>query len=850
MANEDIEKKNMSAGDYVHGATDTGPTLDEKPVLTVEHLSEEDKQAEYEYLRDMDDIPEIPDDVAEQFRDVFEAYKKYLIKETGNNEEYEVACDLVQRAFFFAYKAHRNQKRRTGEMYIIHPIATAEILVELKFDPETIAAAFLHDTIEDTVVDLALVVELFGQNVGLLVNGLTKINQLVFASKEDEQALNARKMLAAIAKDARVIFVKLADRLHNMRTMKHQTPEKQKEKARETLDIYVPFCERFGIYRIKWELEDLCLMYLDRDAYYELVGLVSAKRAEREEYLADVVSELSEKISTFGIKDATIEGRPKHFYSIYKKMKEKHKTIDEIYDLFACRIIVDTITDCYSVLGIVHETYQHVPGRFKDYIAMPKDNKYQSIHTTVIGKDGISFEVQIRTKAMNATAESGVAAHWHYKEAGGSKTFVKDDFDMQLDWIKIMLENQGDSKEFMDSMRFDIAPKEVFVYSPKGDVIHLPVGSCPIDYAYNIHSGVGNHMHGAKVNGRIVPLSYQLKDGDHVEILTSDKIHGPSRDWAKMVRTQSARSKINAWFKKESRGENITTGKEILDREIQRNGFTPTQILLYRSIEELLRKYSLSSLEDLYASLGYGALSVAKVFGKLRDEYIKTLPEDKRMELGYRVNAVGQVIYRPNPEELPVDIGKGMQIKYPKNASAQNKPQVSAPSAAKSAKSNSKESSKSGVIVEGLSNLSTHLAKCCHPTPPEEIIGYVTQNGGVGVHRTSCKNIINIHKNKDRSQKDIERANRLVKVFWTDNLTNSTYEVGLKIYASDRKYLLADILNAFSDEHVFVSKVESASQKDFTASINIVVEVKNQEQYDLLVGRVKGIRDVISVERR
>ena len=550
-------------------------------------IDNNDNSEELRYLADMNDIPEIPAYIDERFDEINNLFTNYLKNSNASEEEIAKEQKLLRDAYIFAYKAHRNQKRKTGEMYIIHPLAVARILAELEVDAETLAGALLHDTIEDTAADYELLESIFGHSIANMVNGVTKINsslELVnYDSKEEIQATNVRKMVMAMTDDIRVIFIKLADRLHNMRTMKHMAPEKQVEKARETLDIYVPFAGRFGIYKIKWELEDLCLRYIDPDAYYELVGLVNGKRSEREAFMEKVVSELNNKLKEYNIKNYEIEGRPKHFYSIYKKMKDKGKTIDEIYDMFACRIIVEEVTDCYTVLGIVHEMYNHIPGRFKDYIAMPKENKYQSIHTTVIGPSGIPFEVQIRTYGMHKIAEYGIAAHWHYKESGDSHEFQADRYDEKISEVRQILDSQSeltDPTAFMEYLKTNIAPEEVFVYTPKGEVIRLPIGSCPIDFAYHIHSGVGNHMHGAKVNGRIVPLSYELKNADQVEILTSAKIKGPSRDWINIARTTTAKNKINAYFKKEARAENIIVGKEKLEREIERNGFKPEDLIV------------------------------------------------------------------------------------------------------------------------------------------------------------------------------------------------------------------------------------------------------------------------------
>jgi len=803
----------------------------------------------YEYLLDVNDVPDIPDNIEEKFREVINAFETYASHAHLPSEQLVEEKELIEKAYHFAYKAHIDQKRKTGEMYIIHPIATAEILAELEVDAESLAAALLHDVIEDTEVDTEMLEQVFGSTITLLVEGVTKLNQIAYVTKEEVQASNVRKMLVAMTKDIRVILIKLADRLHNMRTMQYQTPEKQIEKARETLDIYVPFAERFGVFKIKWELEDLCLRYLDNDGYYELVGLISAKRSEREAFMAQVVSEISEKLEAYGITHYDVDGRPKHFYSIYKKMHEKGKDLNQIYDMFACRIIVDSLTDCYAALGIVHEMYVPLPGRFKDYIGNPKENGYQSIHTTVKrpgGKsfDETTFEVQIRTYSMHRDAEYGIAAHWHYKEAGNSKSFKEDIYDQRITWVRQFLEAQKDSDDphdFLDLLKTNIAPGEVFVFTPKGKVIRLPEGSCPIDFAYNIHSGIGNHMHGAKVNGRIVPLSYELKTGDVVEILSSEKIKGPSRDWAKMVKTASARSKINAWFKKETRAENIEDGKERLEREIERNGFKSSDLLNPERLRLILPKYTFNNADDMYAAIGYGALTAGKVFGRLRDEYIKSLSEEERLELGYRTTSDGQVVYY-SPSELPDDIGKGDQIRPPKSAPSQPQTPVAKPGRNSGKAENS-------IIIEGLDNVAVHLARCCHPAPGDEIIGYVTQNGGVGIHRKNCSNIQNIIKYADRSQKDTERRERLVDASWDSSRKEGIFEVQIGVTATDRNYLLIDILSGLKEEHVNVEKVNTHVSADFIAEINITITIRSLEQYDRVVGRIKSVKDVIDVVR-
>ena len=773
-------------------------------------------------------LPEnIDPEIMESFDEIIRRYKSYSDKDDS---------EKLRRAFAFAIKAHGLQLRRTGEPYIIHPLATTEILTELEMDTDTLAASLLHDTVEDTAVSLSLISELFGEDVSLLVDGVTKLGRIPYSSKEEIQAENMRKMFLAMAKDIRVVLIKLADRLHNMRTMKHLPPEKQMEKARETKDIYAPLAHRLGIYKIKWELEDLCLRYLDKDAYYELVGSISQKRSEREEFLSEVISNLQKRISEMGI-DAEIEGRPKHFYSIYNNMKTQGKNLDQIFDLFACRIVVSTVSDCYAVLGLVHDLYYPMPGRFKDYIAMPKPNMYQSLHTTVIGKKGLPFEVQIRTFAMHRTAEYGIAAHWKYKEGIPADSRIStDSIDNKLSWLRQLLDWQGESKdagEFLDTLKNGLIAEEVFVFTPKGDVISLPAHSVPIDFAYNIHSGVGNRMYGAKVNGRIVPLTYELQNGDIVEILASEKVHGPSRDWLKIVKSTSARSKINQWFKKEMREENVAHGREVMERDIKKSGFTLAQLMKNDFVENVLRKHSFTTLDDMYAAIGYGGIASSKVIGKLKDEYIKSLPDDERFALGYRVTGGGQVVYSPLPTGITED-----------NAIISTKALPKSKTVRKNRKIN-----ESGVVVQGIENCLVHLSRCCSPVPGDPIIGFVTRGNGVGVHRTDCSNIRNILKNSGDTAKDAEKASRLIDVYWDQRGEQDSYQVEISILAHDRRHLLADISNAISEEKVSIITATLQAMKDVTANFNMTIEVKNQSQYDRVVGRLKAIRDVIEVRR-
>lgn len=862
---------------------------------TFNAVTEEEVQAEAEraYLQDDSIRPEIPEELWERFHEIITIYDEYATAANLDDSDIREDNEQMEKAFVFAYKAHRNQRRKTGEPYIIHPVAVALILADLKVDSNTIVAALLHDTIEDTIADDKMITEKFGAVVASLVDGVTKLNleldNVVYNSKADIQASNVRKMFIALTDDIRVIFIKLADRLHNMRTLKSMSPEKQIEKAQETLDIYVPFAGRFGIYKIKWELEDLCLRYLHPDDYYELVKLVNGNRAQREDFMEDVVSEIRAKLEENGIDHYDIEGRPKHFYSIYKKMHEKGKTIDEIYDLFACRIIVDEVIECYQVLGIIHEMYQHVPGRFKDYIAMPKENKYQSIHTTVVSHSGTPFEVQIRTFAMHQIAEFGIAAHWHYKEAGNSLEFKADRYDTKINEMRQIIDSQNeltDSGEFLESFKMNIAPDEIFVYTPKHEVIKLPQGSCPIDFAYAIHSGIGNHMHGAKVNGRIVPLSYELKNSDIVEIQSSSKlVKGPSRDWVSIARTANAKSKINAWFKREARADNITTGRELLTNEITRNGFDPSKLLMHKSIEIILKRNNFQSLDDMFAALGYGSISVSKVFSRLRDDYIRNISEEERRALGYRVTADGNVAY--SPQELPIELGKADQTRNSKNSKSKSSQsegskqvmtfdvakinamsidphQTVAPgarssdpiAAAASAKPSRgakadderRKHSNDAVVVNGLESVPTHIAKCCHPVFGDEIIGYVTQEKGVGIHKISCKNISNIIKNRENSPKDDERYQRLVAVRWLSKAKFSSYDVQLVVIALDRDNLVMDILDKLSAEKIKITNI-SAVVDGPEARIYITVNISGREQLDRTCDRILHVKDVVDVIR-
>lgn len=750
----------------------------------------------------------------------------------------------LAEAYRYARTAHATQTRANGDPYIGHPLSVASILTELEVDCDTLVAALLHDIVEDTSQDLHEIETRFGATVAHLVDGVTKLGRIPYSSKEELQVENLRKMFLAMAQDIRVVLIKLADRLHNMRTIRHMPPDKRLEKARETLDIYAPLAHRLGIYRIKWELEDLCLLYIDPEAYYELVGAIAQKRSEREMFLEQVIRDLSARVEAMGI-HADIEGRPKHFYSIYRKMQDQERSLDQIYDLFATRVVVDTVADCYAVLGLVHDMYRPMPGRFKDYIAMPKPNMYQSLHTTVIGPKGMPFEVQIRTLDMHRTAEYGIAAHWRYKEGdahgrpgGKDRKPAADGLDGKLAWLRQLLEWQKDMRdagEFMESLRTGLLADEVFVFTPKGDVIALPAGSVPIDFAYTIHSGIGNRMYGAKVNGRIVPLTYELKNGDIVEVLTSEKVHGPSRDWLKIVRSSSARGKINQWFKKELRDENILRGRESLEREIKRIGFAPHLLLKPDGLESVFRRYTLGSLDDLYSAVGYGGISVGKIVPRLRDEYLKGLPEEERTRLGYRLNPHGQVVPLPAPGAVLVADGAKTSVGAAIEAQARQKRKPSR--------------NDSGIVVKGIDNCLVKLSRCCSPVPGDAIIGFITRGKGVAVHRTDCSNIRQIMEMSAAGGADTEKASRLIEVSWAGDESSAAYQVELNLLAHDRRRLLADISSAIAEEKVCILAASLKALKDVTASIQVTVEVTSQEQFDRMLGRLKAIRDILEIKR-
>ncbi len=701
-----------------------------------------------------------------------------------NNKKEDWA--FIRKAYQFALKAHAGQKRVSGDSFITHPLGVAIILSELELDLVTIITGLLHDVLEDTPVTYEEIEQEFGEEAASLVDGVTKLSRMEFRSKEEHQAETWRKMFVAMARDIRVILVKLADRTHNMRTLRFLNNLKQVEIARETLDIYAPLAHRLGIYKIKWELEDLAFRYLNPEGYYFLVDKLAKKRKEREEFINQVIALLQEKLNETGLK-ADISGRPKHIYSIYYKMKEQGKDFTEIYDLTAVRIIIDNVRDCYAALGVVHTLWRPIPGQFNDYIAMPKPNMYQSLHTTVVCAENELLEVQIRTWEMHRTAEYGIAAHWRYKEK------VKDntEFEEKLSWLRQLLEWQQDLKdahEFMEHLKIDLFSDEVFVFTPRGDVIDLPRGSVPLDFAYRIHTDIGNRCVGAKVNGRIVPLEYQLKTGDILEIITS-KQGTPSRDWLKIVKSSQAKSKIRNWFKRERREENISKGKEVMEREIRKLQLEPHLFLKDPLLEEVGRKYNLLSAEDVYAAVGYGGVSSQQIITKLRDEYGKKFGEEKKLP--------------------PVEI----------------KPWKEASRASR------------GVRVQGIDNLLIRFSKCCNPLPGDEIIGFITRGRGVSIHRADCPNVA-------RNPKE-----RFLDVRW-EVTGDLSFPVEIEVIALERPNLLTEVIYAVSESKINITAVNGRTTRDKMVVINLTFVVKDLEQLEHIMNKIRRVKDVYSVRRR
>lgn len=716
---------------------------------------------------------------------------------------------MVEKAYKLAVEAHKEQKRKSGEPYIIHPLKVAYILAELELDMETITAGILHDIIEDTPYTYEDIAHLFSEEIAALVDGVTKLGKLSYTTKEEAQAENYRKMFLAMAKDIRVILIKLADRLHNMRTLNYMTPEKQREKAQETLDIYAPLAHRLGISKIRSEMEDLCFKYLNPDAYFDLAAKIQKKKEERDQFVQSMVQELQTKMNEAGIK-GKVYGRTKHFFSIYKKMVNQNKTLDQIYDLFAIRALVDSVKDCYAVLGIVHTAYTPMPGRFKDYIAMPKPNMYQSLHNTLIGPHGQVFEVQIRTWEMHRTSEYGIAAHWKYKEgrANEKSSKAQKSEEAKLAWLRQIMEWQkdmSDNKEYLDTIKLDlnIYSTQVYAFTPQGDVIQLTKDSTPIDFAYMIHSAVGNKMVGARINNKIVPLDHKIQNGDIVEIITSQNSKGPNRDWLAIVKTAQARTKIKQWFKKEEKEENIIRGREMILADIKKKGYQPQDLLRPEWEEIVLVKYDFKTWDALLAAVGYGGMKEGQVVNRLKDEYLK---EKRKTQTA---------------EDALKDFEKTIDQKPVK-----------------------KHKSKSGVVVEGIGDVAVRFSKCCSPVPGDEIIGFVTRGRGVTIHRTDCINVINLSN---------EERGRLINAEWDTQFakgeSNTSYLAELKVVANDRVGLIVEISRQLADDDISVKGFNVRTTKDMQAILNVTIEIKTKEQLERVVTRLKNLRDVTEVER-
>ena len=730
-----------------------------------------------------------------------------LYKELINSVlKYHPSTDIsmIEKAYKVASEAHEGQKRKSGEPYIIHPLCVAIILADLELDKETIVAGLLHDAVEDTWMTYEEVEKEFGSEVALLVDGVTKLGQLSYsADKVEVQAENLRKMFLAMAKDIRVILIKLADRLHNMRTLQYMRPEKQQEKARETMDIYAPIAMRLGISKIKVELDDLSLKYLKPDVYYDLVHKVALRKSEREQFVGAIVKEVKKHMDDANIK-AQVDGRVKHFFSIYKKMVNQDKTIDQIYDLFAVRILVDTVKDCYAALGVIHEMYKPIPGRFKDYIAMPKPNMYQSLHTTLIGPNGQPFEIQIRTYEMHRTAEYGIAAHWKYKESSDGKAPVGKSEEEKLNWLRQILEWQrdmSDNKEFMSLLKndLDLFADSVYCFTPQGDVKTLPSGSTPVDFAYSVHSAVGNKMVGARVNGKLVPIEYEIKNGDRIEIITSQNSQGPSRDWLKLVKSTQAKNKINQWFKKELKEDNILKGKEMLAQYARAKGFKIANYTKTQYLEAVLRKYGFRDWDSVLAAIGHGGLKEGQVFNKLVEAYDKENKKNLTDE---------KVLEAASETQEKLHIAK----------------------------------SKSGIVVKGIHDVAVRFSKCCNPIPGDEIVGFVTRGRGITIHRTDCVNVLNMSET-DRT--------RLIEAEWQqpDTKEKEKYTAEIQVYANNRTGLLVDLSKIFTERKIDLRSINSRTSKQEKATISMSFEIGSKEELRSLIEKIRQVESVIDVER-
>ena len=706
---------------------------------------------------------------------------------------------FVQKALDYATAAHEGQFRKSGEPYIIHPIQVAGILAELHMDPHTVATGFLHDVVEDTPVTLEDLTREFGSDVAMLVDGVTKLRKITYKSHEEQLAENHRKMLLAMAQDLRVIMVKLADRLHNMRTLKHLREDKQRRIAKETMEIYAPLAHRLGISRIKWELEDTALRYLNPKQYYRIVHLMQTKRDERVAYVSEAVEEIREATEELGIY-AEIYGRPKHIYSIYRKMVDQKKKFEEIYDLLAIRVIVDSIKDCYAVLGTIHTKWKPMPGRFKDYIAMPKANMYQSLHTTVIGPKGNPVEIQIRTHEMHEIAEFGVAAHWAYKE-GRTEKVPEDKISHQVGWFQEILELQDDAydaPEFMEGVKGDIFSDKVYVFTPKGDVTELPKGSGPLDFAYSIHTDIGNKTTGAKVNGKMVQLDYKLKNGDIIEILTSPNSFGPSRDWLNLVTTSKAKNKIKRFFKAQDREGNIQKGHDSLYHTLQEMDFLPKDMLTKDKVKDACEHFNYQTEDDLYAAIGYGELSATSLANRLSVE------ERKQREKEKKEQAVQELVNQPTEKK------EKMKVRH-----------------------------EGGIVIEGVDNLLIRISRCCNPVPGDAIVGYITKGRGISIHRADCPNV-----------QSPEAEKRLIEVEWEDTANNSKeYDADLEIYGYDRSGLRNDVLQTVNALTKRLQSVEARTNKEKMATIRLTVSIQNLNHLKSIVDKIKQIPDVYSVRR-
>ena len=720
--------------------------------------------------------------------------------ETVRSYNPSAGFDQIRAAYEYAAAHHAGQNRKDGSPFITHPLAVAQIVAEeLHLDTESVVAALLHDTIEDTSATHEEISKLFSPTVADLVEGVSKLTRVHYTSKEEEQMENLRKMLMAMAKDIRVILIKISDRLHNMRTMEYQTPEKQKQKSFETMEIYAPIAHRLGMQRMKWELEDLSLKYLDPVGYREIIEALDEKAAEYDGFMSAIHDQITTRLREAGI-DATVQARMKHPYSIYRKMYTQNKSLDDVFDLFAFRVIVDTVADCYNVLGLIHDLYKPILGRFKDYIGTPKPNMYQSLHTTVVGESGIPFEVQIRTKEMHEVAEYGVAAHWKYKQNGQGAGDERG-----YEWVRRLLENQedADAEDFIHSLKVDMFADEVFVFTPNGDVINLPAGATPIDFAYTIHSAVGNHMTGAKVNGRIVQFDYHLRNGDVVEVMTSKSAHGPSRDWVKIARSSNARSKIRQWFKREKRDENIVNGRQSFESELKRTGVTLKELTNEENLSNVLKKLSYNSLDDMYAAIGYGGISALKVMGRLREDIQRILHQHQT----------------ERQAEVPVA----------------DQPQQTRPAVPQRAKG------EQGIVVEGLTNCLVKFSKCCTPVPGDDIVGFITRGYGISVHRADCPNA-------DPARRKPEEAGRWIKVSWGGN-TRESYRTTLEVVAKDRLNLIVDISTVLSSTKTHVSSMNARSTPDGFALITLDTDVSDSRQLQTVMRRIEQISGVMRVTR-